>query len=60
MDHTTQQNAALVEVMASVAMSLKRQANDLVASVAVFTLPESKNLSANRLGFSPGLAPVGY
>jgi predicted PurR-regulated permease PerM len=60
MDHTTQQNAALVEEMASAAMSLKRQANELVASVAVFTLPAGKDLSANRLCFSPGLAPASY
>jgi methyl-accepting chemotaxis protein len=38
-DHTTQQNAALVEQMASAAISLKRLANELVASVSVFHLP---------------------
>jgi methyl-accepting chemotaxis protein len=39
MDRTTQQNAALVEEMAAAALELKRQANALVASVAVFALP---------------------
>jgi methyl-accepting chemotaxis protein len=41
MDHTTQQNAALVEEMASAALSLKRQSNELVASVSVFHLPQA-------------------
>jgi methyl-accepting chemotaxis protein len=40
MDQATQQNSALVEEMAAAAMGLKRQANDLVASVAVFQLPQ--------------------
>jgi methyl-accepting chemotaxis protein len=38
MDQATQQNAALVEEMASVAGSLKGQAEDLVQTVAVFKL----------------------
>lgn len=38
MDQATQQNAALVEEMASVASSLKGQAEDLVQTVAVFKL----------------------
>ena len=38
MDQVTQQNAALVEVMAAAASSLKAQAQDLVGTVAVFTL----------------------
>jgi methyl-accepting chemotaxis protein len=38
MDQVTQQNAALVEEMASAASSLKSQANDLVDTVAVFKL----------------------
>jgi len=38
MDRTTQQNAALVEQMAAAATSLRVQAQDLVATVAVFTL----------------------
>ena len=56
MDQTTQQNAALVEEMAAAAISLKRQANELVASVSVFTLPGASHCAANRLAFSPGLA----
>jgi methyl-accepting chemotaxis protein len=39
MDQSTQQNAALVEEMAAAAMSLSRQAHELVSSVAVFRLP---------------------
>ena len=39
MDQVTQQNAALVEQMAAAAISLSSQANALVASVSVFTLP---------------------
>ena len=39
MDNATQQNAALVEQMASAASSLKSQAHDLVQVVAVFNLP---------------------
>ena len=38
MDHTTQQNAALVEQMAAAASSLKGQASELVQTVAVFKL----------------------
>lgn len=38
MDHTTQQNAALVEEMAAAASSLRSQAGDLVESVAVFKI----------------------
>jgi methyl-accepting chemotaxis protein len=38
MDQVTQQNAALVEEMAAAASSLKTQAQDLVAVVAVFKL----------------------
>jgi methyl-accepting chemotaxis protein len=38
MDKTTQQNAALVEEMAAAASSLQSQAQDLVATVAVFKL----------------------
>jgi len=38
MDHTTQQNAALVEEMAAAASGLKSQAQDLVGTVAVFSL----------------------
>ena len=38
MDQVTQQNAALVEEMAAAASSLKSQAQELVQTVAVFTL----------------------
>ena len=38
MDQVTQQNAALVEEMAAAASNLKTQAQDLVGTVAVFTL----------------------
>jgi methyl-accepting chemotaxis protein len=38
MDQVTQQNAALVEEMAAAASSLKSQAQELVATMAVFTL----------------------
>jgi methyl-accepting chemotaxis protein len=38
MDQVTQQNAALVEEMAAAASSLKTQAQELVQTVAVFTL----------------------
>ncbi len=40
MDQATQQNAALVEEMAAAASSLKSQAQELVATVAVFKLAE--------------------
>ena len=38
MDRMTQQNAELVEVMATAAGSLKHQADDLVQTVAIFKL----------------------
>ncbi|WP_370678624.1 methyl-accepting chemotaxis protein [Comamonas sp. GB3 AK4-5] len=38
MDHSTQQNAALVEEMAAAASSLQRQSQDLVQAVSVFQL----------------------
>ena len=38
MDHVTQQNAALVEQMASAAVGLKTQAQGLVQSVSAFKL----------------------
>jgi ABC-type lipoprotein release transport system permease subunit len=41
MDHTTQQNAALVEESAAAAESLKAQANQLVEAVAVFRLGDA-------------------
>jgi methyl-accepting chemotaxis protein len=48
MDQATQQNAALVEQMAAAASSLKSQANDLVQSVAVFTLDGQQHAAAPR------------
>jgi len=41
MDRSTQQNAALVEQMAAAASSLKSQASELVAAVAVFNLGDA-------------------
>ncbi|MDT8989350.1 methyl-accepting chemotaxis protein [Curvibacter sp. APW13] len=43
MDHTTQQNAALVEEMAAAASSLKSQAQDLVQIVAAFKVHATGN-----------------
>ena len=40
MDQATQQNAALVEVMAAAALSLRGQAQEMVSAVAVFKLSE--------------------
>jgi len=42
MDHTTQQNAALVEESAAAADSLEEQADMLLQSVSVFRLAEQK------------------
>jgi methyl-accepting chemotaxis protein len=42
MDQVTQQNAALVEEIAAAAESLKGQAQDLVATVAVFNLAQGR------------------
>lgn len=42
MDENTQQNAALVEEMAAAATALNGQASDLVKSVAIFKLDQSK------------------
>ncbi|MDH4463469.1 MAG: methyl-accepting chemotaxis protein [Acidovorax sp.] len=41
LDQATQQNAALVEEMAAAASSLNQQATGLLASVAVFTVPQA-------------------
>jgi methyl-accepting chemotaxis protein len=49
MDQATQQNAALVEQMAAAASSLKSQANDLVQSVAVFTLDGQASANPARI-----------
>jgi methyl-accepting chemotaxis protein len=49
MDQATQQNAALVEQIASAASSLKAQAGDLVATVSVFKLdgaPQARRMLA--------------
>jgi hypothetical protein len=50
MDQATQQNAALVEEMAAAASSLKSQADELVGTVALFSLPQG----------SAGNAPVSH
>ncbi len=50
MDHTTQQNAALVEEMAAAASSLRSQAGDLVQTVAIFKLADGHTVSP--VGFS--------
>jgi hypothetical protein len=46
MDQATQQNAALVEEMAAAASSLKSQAQELVATVAVFKLGDAHEQSS--------------
>ena len=51
MDQVTQQNAALVEEMAAAASSLKSQAQELVQTVAVFTLKQG-----NERNFVPHTA----
>ncbi len=48
MDQVTQQNAALVEEMASAADSLKAQAHDLVAGVDVFKLGQMQGAAPTR------------
>jgi methyl-accepting chemotaxis protein len=58
MDQATQQNSALVEEMAAAAMGLKRQANDLVASVAVFQLPQGGAASPQLLSLNRSLGSV--
>ena len=63
MDQATQQNAALVEEMAAAASSLKSQAQELVATVAVFKLgnegaqPVSQPRSLSTRS-TPGFKPV--
>ena len=58
MDQATQQNSALVEEMAAAAMGLKRQANELVTSVAQFRLPHRQAGGGTTLVLfgSPGVA----
>jgi methyl-accepting chemotaxis protein len=58
MDQATQQNSALVEEMAAAAMGLKRQANDLVASVAVFQLPQGGADGPQLLSLNRGVGLV--
>jgi hypothetical protein len=48
MDQATQQNAALVEEMAAAASSLKGQAQELVATVAVFKLAQGEGQTVAR------------
>ena len=50
MDQATQQNAALVEEMAAAASSLKAQAQDLVQTVAVFTLSNGMGMQVPIAG----------
>jgi methyl-accepting chemotaxis protein len=52
MDQATQQNAALVEEMAAAASSLKSQAQELVQTVAVFTLTEDSQLHQPSQGYA--------
>ena len=59
MDQVTQQNAALVEEMAAAASSLKSQANDLVQTVAVFTLSQDQNGREPGQSKPPSLAAPG-
>jgi methyl-accepting chemotaxis protein len=58
MDQATQQNSALVEEMAAAAMGLNRQAQELVASVALFHLPESGDTGGRYLGLRGGVGAV--
>ena len=55
MDQATQQNAALVEEMASAASSLRNQSNDLVHTVSIFKLSPSQQVASAQ---SPALAPA--
>jgi methyl-accepting chemotaxis protein len=48
LDHSTQQNAALVEQMSAAAESLKAQANELVQAVAVFKIAHGTDVVATR------------
>jgi methyl-accepting chemotaxis protein len=50
MDHTTQQNAALVEEMAAAAASLNMQAQELVATVATFRLDDETRAPSTSVG----------
>ena len=56
MDQATQQNASLVEEMASAASSLRSQAQDLVHAVAVFKLDLALNDSSRTAAPAPVMA----
>ncbi|MBA5607740.1 HAMP domain-containing protein [Duganella sp. FT3S] len=62
MDHTTQQNAALVEEMAAAATGLKTQAADLVRTVSIFKLSARDDArstaSAARAPTAPAVRPL--
>ncbi len=49
MDRTTQQNAALVEQSAAAAESLKTQAQQMVRAVAVFSLNDDDDQTAQAI-----------
>jgi methyl-accepting chemotaxis protein len=55
MDQATQQNAALVEQMAAAASSLKSQADELVGTVELFSLPRGSGGNASA---SAQVAPL--
>ncbi len=57
MDHTTQQNAALVEQSAAAASNLQSQAEKLVQAVAVFQL-DSRAAASMQSSARPAPAPV--
>ncbi|MDD0812948.1 methyl-accepting chemotaxis protein [Curvibacter sp. RS43] len=58
MDHTTQQNAALVEEMAAAATGLKNQAQELVQAVSVFRLDGRAALEASPLSAVKPMSPL--
>jgi methyl-accepting chemotaxis protein len=53
MDQATQQNAALVEEMAAAASSLKSQAQELVATVGAFKLPQGQGAGSGLRSAPP-------
>jgi methyl-accepting chemotaxis protein len=57
MDQATQQNAAMVEEMASAAASLRTQAAELVQSVAIFKLSAAAGAQARERVGMPELMP---
>lgn len=60
MDQVTQQNAALVEQMAAAASSLKSQASELVATVAVFKLDANLQIARAAVrSVTSSSAPLG-